>query len=251
MTQELDAGLGMDTVGRVHSIQSMGTLDGPGVRFVIFAQGCPLRCKCCHNPDTWDTGGGKTYTPEALVKRILHFREYFGRDGGVTVSGGEPLLQAAFVRALFKLCHEEGINTCLDTSGCILTQEVKSLLEHTDRVLLDIKYTSEADYRAHVGCGLGAPLEFLDYLTAHEIPTTLRQVIIPTVNDTEEQVAELGRIASAHPNVDKIELLPFRKICQVKYDDMGLSFPFAHSPEPSKEQMTRLEQVLGETYNRS
>jgi pyruvate formate lyase activating enzyme len=102
-----------------------------------------------------------------------------------------------------------------------------------------------------VGCGLGAPLEFLDYLTAHEIPTTLRQVIIPTVNDTEEQVAELGRIASAHPNVDKIELLPFRKICQVKYDDMGMTFPFAHIPEPSKEQMTRLEQVLGEIYNRS
>ena len=236
---------GMDPIGRVHSIQSMGTLDGPGVRFVIFTQGCPLRCKCCHNPDTWALDGGKTYTPEALLKRILNFREYFGADGGVTVSGGEPLLQTAFVRALFELCHREGINTCLDTSGCIFTPEVKALLAHTDRVLLDIKYTTDADYRAHVGCGMATPLEFLQYLNMEDIPTTLRQVIIPTVNDSEAQILELRRIADAHPNVDKIELLPFRKICQVKYDSMGIAFPFSHIPEPSKEQMSRLEQVLG------
>ncbi len=231
--------------GRVHSIQSMGTLDGPGVRFVIFAQGCPLRCKCCHNPDTWDLDGGTLYTAEALISRILRFREYFGEDGGVTVSGGEPLLQAAFVTDLFERCHREGIHTCLDTSGCMLTSEVKTLLAHTDRVLLDIKYTTEADYRAHVGCGLAAPLAFLDYLEAEGIPTTLRQVIIPTVNDSEAQVSELKRIADAHANVDKVELLPFRKICQVKYDSMEMTFPFAHIPEPDKALMKRLEQVVG------
>ena len=230
--------------GRVHSIQSMGTLDGPGVRFVVFMQGCPLRCKCCHNPDTWDTNGGKTYTPEELVSRALRFREYFGKEGGVTVSGGEPLLQAEFVTALFELCHREGINTCLDTSGCILTPAVKELLTHTDRVLLDIKYTADEDYRAYVGCGIDAPMAFLDYLTAQNIPTTLRQVIIPTVNDSDEQILSLRRIANAHPNVDKVELLPFRKICQVKYDNMGIPFPFSHIPEPTKEQMTRLERVL-------
>ena len=232
-------------VGRVHSIQSMGTLDGPGVRFVIFAQGCPLRCKCCHNPDTWDMEGGKLYTPEALVTRILRFREYFGEDGGVTVSGGEPLLQAEFVTSLFKLCHREGVHTCLDTSGCILTPAVKTLLAHTDRVLLDMKYTTEFDYRAYVGCGIAAPMAFLDHLEAEGIPTTLRQVIIPTVNDTEEQVTELRRIAEAHKNVDKVELLPFRKICQVKYDSLGMEFPFGRIPEPTKEQMLRLEQVAG------
>ena len=231
--------------GRVHSIQSMGTLDGPGVRFVIFAQGCPLRCKCCHNPDTWDLDGGTLYTAEALVSRILRFREYFGEDGGVTVSGGEPLLQTAFVTDLFERCHREGIHTCLDTSGCMLTSEVKTLLAHTDRVLLDIKYTTEADYRAHVGCGMAAPLAFLDYLEVEGIPTTLRQVIIPTVNDSEEQVMALGRIAAAHGNVDKVELLPFRKICQVKYDSMGMEFPFAHIPEPDKALMKRLEQPVG------
>jgi pyruvate formate lyase activating enzyme len=231
--------------GRIHSIQSMGTLDGPGVRFVIFAQGCPLRCKCCHNPDTWDPNGGKTYTPAELVTRALRFKEYFGEDGGVTVSGGEPLLQAEFVTELFKLCHEVGLNTCLDTSGCILTPAVKTLLTHTDRVLLDIKYTTDADYRAYVGCGMATPMAFLDYLTEQSIPATLRQVIIPSVNDTEEQVAVLGRIAAAHPNVDKVELLPFRKICQVKYDSLGMEFPFAHIPEPTKERMQLLEQALG------
>lgn len=230
--------------GRIHSIQSMGTLDGPGVRFVIFTQGCPLRCKCCHNPDTWDIDGGKLYTPEALVERAVHFKEYFGQDGGVTVSGGEPLLQAEFVSKLFRLCHSEGINTCLDTSGCILTPEVKALLAHTDRVLMDVKYTSNNDYRAYVGCGMDAPMAFLDYLAQEDIPTTLRQVVIPTINDTEKQVRELQRIAKAHKNVDKVELLPFRKICQVKYDNMGIPFPFSNIPEPTKEQVCRLEKIL-------
>ena len=232
------------TPGRVHSIQSMGTLDGPGVRFVIFTQGCPLRCKCCHNPDTWAYDGGKTYTPEALVTRALRFKEYFGEDGGVTVSGGEPLLQAAFVTKLFELCHEAGLNTCLDTSGCILTPEVERLLAHTDRVLLDIKYTTDADYREYVGCGMATPLAFLDYLCKQSIPTTLRQVIIPTVNDTESGVAELKRMADTHPNVDGVELLPFRKICQVKYDTMAIPFPFGHLLEPTKEKMEHLESLL-------
>ena len=235
-----------NTIGHIHSIQSMGTLDGPGVRFVIFTQGCPLRCSCCHNPDTWDPNGGTCYTPEALVTRALRFREYFGEDGGVTVSGGEPLLQAAFVTELFALCHEAGLHTCMDTSGCILSPEVKTLLSHTDRVLLDIKYTSEEDYRTHVGCGITTPLAFLDYLTGEDIPTTLRQVIIPSINDTEEQVLALRRIAEAHPNVDKVELLPFRKICQVKYDNLGIPFPLANVPEPTREQMKHLDQVMGE-----
>lgn len=234
----------MSREGRIHSIQSMGTLDGPGIRFVIFAQGCPLRCKCCHNPDTWDTDGGKLYTAESLVRRALRFKEYFGDDGGVTVSGGEPLLQAEFVAELFRLCHDAGLNTCLDTSGCILNDKTKAVLEHTDRVLLDIKYTSDDDYRAYVGCSIDTPMAFLDYLAEQGIPTTLRQVIIPTVNDSEEQVANLRRIAASHSNVDKVELLPFRKICQVKYDNMGIEFPFGTLPEPTKAQMSRLEEII-------
>ena len=230
--------------GRVHSIQSMGTLDGPGVRFVIFSQGCPLRCKCCHNPDTWDPHGGTEYSAEELVKKALRFKEYFGREGGVTVSGGEPLLQADFVREIFALCHQNGLNTCLDTSGCILNDKVKALLSVTDRVLLDIKYTSDELYREHVGCSIDTPMAFLDYLCEKNIPTTLRQVIIPTKNYTRENILALKETVTAHKNVDKVELLPFRKICQVKYDKMGLEFPFGEIPEPTREKMRELEEMI-------
>ena len=133
--------------GRVHSIQSMGTLDGPGVRFVVFLQGCPLRCKCCHNPDTWDFKKGKECSAAELVGRALRYKEYFGSDGGVTLSGGEPLMQDEFAIEFFRLCRENGLNTCLDTSGCVLNEATKELLSLTDRVLLDIKYLSDEEYR--------------------------------------------------------------------------------------------------------
>ena len=234
----------MSNVGRVHSIQSLGTLDGPGVRFVVFLQGCNLRCKCCHNPDTWNMSDGREYTPDQIVSKAMNFREYFGREGGITLSGGEPLLQADFAREVFIKCRREGINTCLDTSGSVLTNTVKDLLEHTDRVLLDIKYTTDEAYRENVGCSIKTPLEFLDYLNQKNIPTTLRKVIIPTVNDTKESILKLKEIAHAHACVDKVELLPFRKICQVKYDKLGLEFPFGHLPEPTREKMAELEALI-------
>ncbi|MBQ9112750.1 MAG: pyruvate formate lyase-activating protein [Clostridia bacterium] len=230
--------------GRVHSIQSLGTVDGPGVRFVVFTQGCNLRCGCCHNPDTWYPQGGTEYTPEEIVKKAARFKEYFGKDGGLTVSGGEPLLQAEFVRGIFELCHDEGINTCLDTSGSIMTDSVISLLRVTDRVLLDIKYTSDELYLKHVGCSITKPLGFLGYLNSNHIPTTLRQVIIPTLNDTKQNILALKRIGKDHPCVDKIELLPFRRICQTKYDSMGIPFPFGHIPEPTAQSMRELEEML-------
>ncbi len=230
--------------GYVHSIQSLGTVDGPGVRFVAFLQGCRLRCKCCHNPDTWAGTGGTEYTAEALVEKAVRYREYFGETGGITLSGGEPLLQAAFVREVFLLCHREGIHTCLDTSGSVLNDEVKNALSQTDRVLLDWKYTDDAAYRENVGCSLAAVETFLDYLNEQKIPTTLRQVVVPTVNDTADNVQKLRAVAQAHPCVDGVELLPFRKICQTKYDTMGLTFPFGHLPEPSAETMAELNAML-------
>ena len=231
-------------MGRVHSIQTLGTVDGPGVRFVAFLQGCPLRCGCCHNPDTWAPEGGTESTAEALVEKALRYRAYWGDRGGITLSGGEPLLQAEFVREVFTLCKEEGVHTCLDTSGCILTDTVKEVLSLTDRVLLDYKYVTDRDYRTHVGCSLAPVQEFLAYLNEQGIPTTLRQVTIPTLNDTAQAVTALKAVADAHPCVDKVELLPFRKICQVKYDQMGLDFPFAHLPEPTREQMESLNAIL-------
>jgi pyruvate formate lyase activating enzyme len=230
--------------GRVHSIQSMGTLDGPGVRFVVFLQGCPLRCKCCHNPDTWDANGGTVYTAEQLVEKAVRYKEYFGGEGGVTVSGGEPLLQAEFVQQFFTLCHEKGLNTCLDTSGCLISPAVENLLKVTDRVLLDVKYASDQLYLENVGCSIKTPLEFLNLLDKMNIPTTVRQVIIPTINDSKEQILQLKSLLSNKNVVDKIELLPFKKICQVKYDNLGIDFPFKDIPTPTKEQIQELESLI-------
>ena len=149
-----------------------------------------------------------------------------------------------FATEFFTLCHQNGLHTCLDTSGSILNESTKALLEVTDRVLLDIKYTSDALYREHVGCSLDAPIAFLEYLNQKKIPTTLRQVIIPTLKESDENVLALKRIADEHPCVDKIELLPFRKICQVKYDKMGIPFPMAHIPEPGAQFMKELEHFI-------
>ena len=231
-------------IGKINSIQTLGTLDGPGVRFVVFTQGCNLRCGCCHNPDTWNLTEGKITTPEKIVRKATNYREYFGQDGGITLSGGEPLLQPEFAREIFRRCHEVGIHTCLDTSGSILSPAVKALLGETDRILLAIKYTDGALYREHVGCSLEAPMEFLAYLQEENISTTLRQVIIPTLNDTTENILALREIVKAHSCVDKVELLPFRKICQLKYDKLRISFPFGHLPEPTREKMQELETLL-------
>ncbi|MBE6627828.1 MAG: pyruvate formate lyase-activating protein [Ruminococcaceae bacterium] len=233
--------------GRIHSIQSLAASDGPGVRFAVFLQGCPLRCGCCHNPDTWNPDGGKVISAGEIVEKATRYRTYFGSAGGVTVSGGEPLLQAEFVKTVFSLCKEQGINTCLDTSGCIWNEDVEKLLGVTDRVLLDVKYTDEEKYRKYVGCKMEKPLEFLRRLNEKRIPTTLRQVIIPSLNDDEENIRALKEIANSHPCVDKIELLPFRKMCQIKYDNLGMEFPFGNLPEPTPENLKRLESILAES----
>lgn len=230
--------------GSIHSIQSLGTVDGPGVRFAVFMQGCNLRCKCCHNPDTWSFSGGKVFTPSELVKKALRYKEYFAKAGGITLSGGEPLLQAEFAGGVFKLCKAEGINTCLDTSGSILNDSVKKLLAVTDRVLLDIKYTTPELYDENVGCKMESVLEFLEYLDKCEIPTTVRQVIIPSVNDDYDNIKRLRFITDKYSCIDKTELLPFRKICQVKYDDMQIEFPFGNLPEAAKDKIDELTALL-------
>ncbi len=231
-------------IGKIHSIQSLGTVDGPGVRFVVFVQGCPLRCGCCHNPDTWEFSGGAEMSAEEIVQKAIRYKEYFGQEGGITVSGGEPLMQAELVKEIFELCHQNGINTCLDTSGCVINGKVQELLKVTDRVLLDVKYTDAESYRQNVGCEYGSVLEFLNLLERLDIPTVLRQVIIPTLTDSEENLLRLKAIAEEHNNVEKIELLPFRKICQQKYDGMGLEFKFGHLPEPDAESLQKLKNLL-------
>ncbi len=230
--------------GKIHSFQSLGTVDGPGVRFVVFLQGCNLRCGCCHNPDTWELTSGQLFTAEQIIDKAIRYKDYFGDDGGITLSGGEPLLQAEFCKALFELAHQSGINTCLDTSGSILNDKVKDLLSSTDRVLLDIKYTTHEQYKKFVGCSLDSVLKFLDYLNEKKINTTVRQVVIPTLNDDEQNIKRLNDIISKRPCVDKVELLPFRKICQVKYDSLKLDFKFKDIPEPTPDKIKELENLI-------
>ena len=236
----------MSLTGKIHSFQSLGTVDGPGVRFVVFMQGCNLRCACCHNPDTQSFDGGRLYTPEEILRKVTRCREYFGKDGGITLSGGEPILQAKFAHRLLSLCHAEGINTCLDTSGSLLNDDVKALISETDRVLLDIKYTTDDDYHRYVGCSIEPVLNFLKYLNEKNVKTTLRQVIIPTLNDSEENILRLKKIILENPCIDKTELLPFKKICQTKYDNMNIPFPLAHLPEPKPSDMKKLETLLNQ-----
>ena len=222
--------------GKIHSIQSLGTVDGPGVRTVVFMQGCPLRCGYCHNPDTWDPNAGETADTAEVFAKIKRFRPYFGPEGGVTVSGGEALLQPDFVRELFTLCKNEGIHTALDTSGCLWNEKVEGLLEVTDLVLLDIKMTTDADYREYIGCSLEKPLFFLGKLEEKGIPAWIRHVVVPGLTDAPENIRRLRDLLKGYSYIQKVEFLPFHKICVPKYEKMGIPFPFDRFPAASKDQ---------------
>ncbi len=230
-------------MGRVSSIQSLGTLDGPGLRYVVFLQGCSLRCSCCHNPETHAIDGGIEYTADYIIEKAERFKEYFGSEGGITLSGGEPLLQTEFATEIFKKAKQKGINTCLDTSGCIFNDGVKELLKYTDYCMLDVKYNTQEDYQKYVGCSIEAPLKFLEYLSFNGIPTRIRQVTVPDINDTEADIEKLYQIIKAY-NIDRVELLPFKKLCETKYDNMGKEFPFKNIPPADVKKTARLEEII-------
>ena len=230
--------------GRIHSFQSLGTADGPGVRAVVFLQGCPLRCVCCHNPDTWETGGGTEVTPEEIFAKIKRFKNYFGKDGGVTVSGGEPLMQPEFIKELFALCKTDGITTAIDTSGCILNEKVKEALKLTDTVLLDYKYITDELYKTKVGCEKSKADEFLEYLDSQSVDTWLRQVIIKDLNNNEASVSFLKGLKEKYSCIKKVELLPFRKLCIEKYEKLKIQFPLKDTPETTKQEIEELNEFL-------
>ena len=239
-----------EIVGRIHSYQSLGTVDGPGVRFVVFTQGCNLRCGCCHNPDTWEMTDGTLVKAEDVFNKALKYKNYFGDLGGVTISGGEPLLQPKFCAEIFSLCKQNGINTCLDTSGSAFNDEVKRLIDYTDRVLLDVKYTNNEQYEKYVGMEYKKVLDFLTFLKEKNIPVTIRQVIIPTLNDNVDNVKELNLIANKYKVVDKIELLPFRKICATKYKNLRLNFAFEKFDTPTNLQIENLYGYVDEKFKK-
>lgn len=234
------------SIGRIHSFQSLGTVDGPGIRAVVFMQGCPLRCSCCHNPDTWDFSGGTQISVQELFNKIIRCKKYFGTDGGVTASGGEPLMQAEFLAELFDMLKKEKIHTALDTSGYVLNSSVEKLLSKTDLVILDYKYTNEKDYEKYTKSEQNRVDDFLTYLNDKKIDTWIRQVIISGINDNEDSVKRLLDLKKKYNCIKKIELLPFKKLCIEKYRNLNIPFAFENIPETSKEQIEKLQIILND-----
>lgn len=235
----------MDTIGRIHSLESFGTVDGPGIRFVVFLQGCPLRCKFCHNPDTWEVNRGKSYTPGELIEEILKYKSYMDfSGGGVTFTGGEPLLQAQFLLEVCRLLKPHGISVALDTSGYIWNDAVKELLEYVDLVLLDIKNYDPIVYREVTGVKLDPTLKLLDYLRDHDIKVWVRYVLVPGLTDNLGSVKKLSEHLDHYPNVAKIELLAFHKMGEYKWKELGLNYSLSDTKEPDQALLQEAKEIF-------
>lgn len=233
------------TIGKIHSIETCGTVDGPGIRFVTFLQGCPLRCQFCHNPDTWDTKKGIEYTPENLVNEIIKYKSYMKfSGGGTTFTGGEPLLQADFVKECFELCKKNDISTALDTSGFIFNDKVKEVLNYTDIVLLDIKNFDPKVYKTVTGVALDNTLAFLNYIREKNIKTWVRYVLVPGLTDNTESISKLATHLKEYPNVSRIELLPFHKMGEYKWEELGYTYALKETLEPSRAQVDEVKSIF-------
>ena len=211
--------------GKIHSVESMGLVDGPGIRVVVFMQGCTLRCLYCHNPDTWTLDGNKDaldFTPEELVNKISRFRSYFEKSGGgVTFSGGDPLKQPEFLKETLKLCKEAGIHTTLDTSG-VGFGDYEEILKYTDLVLYDVKHLTREGYKDMTGIEIDETQKFLEACKKMGTKMWIRQVVVPGKTDSEEYIRELGKFIKTLDNVEKVELLPYHLLGVNKYETLGI-----------------------------
>lgn len=234
-----------ELTGRIHSFESCGTVDGPGIRFVVFLQGCPLRCQYCHNADTWNPEEGRTYTVEELLAEIVKYKSYMRfSGGGVTLTGGEPLMQAEFVKEVFKACKEQGIHTALDTSGFLFHEKTREVLTVTDLVLLDIKNFDPERYHEVTGAVLEPTLQFLSYTREKNIPVWVRYVLVPGLTDNLEAVESMAEYLKEYPNVERIELLPFHKMGEFKWKERNLSYQLKEVEEPNQELMSKVRFLL-------
>ncbi len=236
--------MAMEIIGNINSEESMGLVDGPGIRYVVFLQGCQLRCKYCHNPETWDINKKCTQiTADKLIKKISRFKSYFGNNGGVTFSGGEPLLQPDFLKECLKLCKEKSINTALDTAG-VGFGDYDEILSLVDLVILDIKAVTPDDYKALTGKPITFFKKFLSDCQRLNKRLWLRQVIVPGLNDTEKNILELKNFISKIKNVEKVELLPYKTIGVHKYKDLGIKYRLEGVPDMDENRCKELEKLL-------
>lgn len=231
--------------GKVHSIETFGTVDGPGIRYIIFMQGCPLRCKYCHNRDTWDTKGGKEYTADELIENASKYSSYMkASGGGITVSGGEATLQSEFVAKLFEKAKEKGIHTCLDTSGFVDIEKLDPILENTDLVLLDIKHMDNEKSKDLTGVEITKALEVAKHLDKKNIPVWIRHVLVPTITDDKENLESLAKFVSTLNNIERFELLPYHSIGVHKWESIGLNYELKYIQDATDEDINRATEII-------
>lgn len=232
--------------GKISSIESLGTVDGPGVRHEVFMQGCTLRCLYCHNPETWgENGQSEILSPQDLIKRVVNFKPYFGENGGVTFSGGEPLLQPEFLIETLKLCKENNIHTCLDTAG-VGRGSYEKILEYVDLVILDVKACDEEEYKKITGRDMDEFNKFLSACQKLKTKLWIRQVIVPNINDDKPHIEQLATFLKKIKNVEKVELLPYKKIGEHKYATLRIPYRLFGVEEMDERKCKELERFLSE-----
>lgn len=236
--------------GRIHSFESFGTLDGPGIRFLVFMQGCPLRCIYCHNRDTWDTNRGTIYTPEEIIDELKKYKNYISSSGGgITITGGEPTLQAEFVCEVFKQAKKLGIHTALDTSGFASIDKVRELLEYTDLVLLDIKHIDEEMHKRITGVENTKCREFAYYVSSKGIPIWIRYVLLPGYTDDIEDLEKTAEFIKELKSVEKIEVLPYHSMGAYKWEKMGCEYELKDVREPEANEVKKAQEILSKGLN--
>ncbi len=229
--------------GYINSFESFGTKDGPGIRFVLFMQGCPLRCLYCHNVDSWELKNKNyEYTPEEVLDELNKMKVFL--SGGITVSGGEPLVQAEFVLELFKLCKKEGLHTALDTSGYILNNTTKEVLKYTDLVLLDIKHIDEKKYKTLTSVDLNPTIEFIKYLEKIKKPVWIRYVLVPNYSNDEKDLKEWAKFVSKFSIVKRVDILPFHQMAIHKWENVGKDYKLKDTPIPTKQEIEKAEAIF-------
>ena len=236
--------------GYIHSTESFGTVDGPGVRFVIFLQGCPMRCKYCHNPDTWEMNRGERRSPESLIREYDRNRQFYAK-GGITVTGGEALMQIDFLLELFDLAKKEGIHTCLDTSGITYhpgassyNDKLDALMAVTDLVMLDIKHIDPAGHKALTGHDNAGILAFARYLEQKKVPVWIRHVVVPGITDDPGQLTRLGSFIGSLSNVKALDVLPYHTLGVSKYRQLGIPYPLEGVPQATQQQALDAKKII-------
>ena len=232
--------------GRIHSLESFGTVDGPGIRFVVFMQGCPMRCQFCHNPDTWDVNAAVKFemTPEELLDEVKKYNNFISKGGGVTFTGGEPLVQAEFIADFFRLCKSAGIHTAIDTSGVIFTEKTKEVLELSDLVLLDVKTNDDSLHPQLTGCSRTNNIRTLEYLQQIGKPVWVRHVVVPGLTDNDDRLVNLANYLKEYSVIQKVEILPYHTLGNYKYQELNMTYPLEGVEALSQERTKNARKIF-------